>query len=140
MSYHFVSPIYLVIHAPTPPSQDEWSAYLQDMETVADQIRGIVVTSVGGSSGPNARQRQEAAELWEKHGGPPPIAVVTESAVQRGIVTAFNWFFSKPMRVFSPKQASAAFEYVHAPPQVCQDLRFEVLKFARELGIAIDDW
>ncbi len=63
-----------------------------------------------------------------------PVAVVSSSTLVRGIVTAFNWF-NMNMRVFSPIEVQAAFEFLHLG-ETTGDAVWEALDTIQdELGI-----
>jgi hypothetical protein len=69
-----------------PPTDVEWAAWLALLrEHRGPQMRVVVETD----SGPNAAQRRALAETL--HGVDVSFAIMTDSIVVRGIVTALAW-------------------------------------------------
>lgn len=88
---------------------DEYDRYCALITRHQVGLRAQVVFSRGG--GPSASQRQRGvAAVTDEHvrKNPPPTAVLTESAMVRGLMTIFNWFFSKTFKAFRPDEVSAA--------------------------------
>ena len=61
-----------------------------------------------------AAQRKKVAAMWEARGAMIDIAVTTPSAMVRGVITALNWFLSRPARAFATLRE--AMEEVGASP------------------------
>lgn len=101
-----VGSIYLVVHPEQAPSSLDWDEWLKDIEREAPSIDGVLVYTEGG--GPDARQRKLTAEMWERRGYMPPVALVSGSPLVRVIVTALNYFLSNPIRAYPPSDLEAA--------------------------------
>ncbi|MET0592925.1 MAG: hypothetical protein ABW133_09515 [Polyangiaceae bacterium] len=97
----------VVVHGVHPPTDAEWQEGLDYTRSVVNEVRGQLVVSAGG--GPTPRQRKTLHDLWRtRTGGTPPTAVVTSSAIARGIVTAFSWVVKDRICAFSEKQFAEA--------------------------------
>jgi hypothetical protein len=89
MVFREVGALIVSVHSAEAPTDEDWSAYLQlCRRKMARERLGALAVTAGG--GPNSKQRAALQELLR--GGPVPGAVVTDSAVVRGIVTALGWF------------------------------------------------
>ena len=90
----------VTVHTDAPPSEAEWDAYLHDITLALQRgrVSGIVVFTRGG--GPTSTQRIRYARVLERLNVVVPCAVVTDSAVARGIVTAIAWLTGKHIAAF----------------------------------------
>ena len=115
MVFEVVGDLFLVVHRAAPPSDSEWSAYLATWKGIdMARSRTLVFTDGGG---PSTIQRKRANDLLR--GQESTTAVVTSSALVRGIVVSLSWFNPK-IRAFSPEEGVAAFRYlsVHEPDAI----------------------
>src|SRR5262245_61309069 len=96
--------VYLLVHAPGIPRDEDWNEFIKDVTTTV--LPGIVV--VAGTSKLSPSQRIDVQRWFEKNG--VKGSVVTDSAVARGVVTALGWFKVK-LRAFSTRDVEHAFEY-----------------------------
>jgi hypothetical protein len=87
--------VYCLVQGSNNLDDQEWSAYVEDMSRNADRMKGVIVFSAG--SGPNANQRKLVAEMWKAHGRMPIVAVISNSALHRGMITAINWIINTRM-------------------------------------------
>jgi hypothetical protein len=93
----------LIYHdlSPTPPPLAPWSEYLATVSSKASQIsRCLIVPSRGGLS---AHQREQVRRLLAAR----PTAVLTDSVINRGIITSLTWF-GVPIHAFRPGEYQAA--------------------------------
>ncbi len=105
---------FLVIgHGPVAPSREDWSAVCAAIESEHASASGQLVLSRGGV--PDAAQRRTALAVLPPGFVAPPVAVVAEQAVVRGVITVLNWFL---------QGSHAAFK------------RSDVAGIARHLGVA----
>lgn len=104
--------LVILVHSKDAPSDDEWKVYCDDVRKWCQQIRGILVVSVGG--GPNGVQRGELETALGIDTYKAKTAVVTLSRVARGIVTAISWF-NPSIKAFSTIQIPAAMDYLDVP-------------------------
>jgi hypothetical protein len=102
-----VENLHILVHTDKPPSDEEWQDYLRTFGKVPPERLRTIVFTLGG--GPSAAQRKLLND--KLNGKATPAAVVSTSAVVRGIVTALAWF-NKDIKAFAPDQTEAAFEYL----------------------------
>lgn len=97
----------LIYHdqSPTPPPFAAWTEYLASLSTRLAQIsRCLIVPSRGGLS---AHQREQVRRLI----GPRPTAVLTDSVLNRGIITSLTWF-GVSIQAFRPGEYQAALTWL----------------------------
>ena len=122
----------VIVHSTLPPTDVEWREAMEYAYSIVGAVRGQLVVSAGG--GPTPRQRQALHELFAKRvDGTPPTAVVTSSAVARGIVTAFSWVVKDRIRAFPEKQLAEACAFVGAGAEV-EAIRATVERLQRMLS------
>jgi hypothetical protein len=109
-----VEGILICVHGEEEPSDADWAVFLNETRARGRVAEGILVHSLGG--GPNARQREAARVLWREVLGSdakiPDMAVLTASALVRGIVTVAAWFFPRTPRSFAPHEVDAALNHL----------------------------
>lgn len=112
VAYERVGDYLLMAHPHGDPTEDEWDDAVAAIREAADRgARGLLVHTIGG--GPNAAQRKQIAEMWEARGSMLSIAVTTPSSVVRGVITALNWFLSRPIRAYATLDESM--DYLDVP-------------------------
>lgn len=101
--------LVIAVHSTENPTNEEWDAYLAAGSKALDQHGSIrsLAYSLGGS--PNSVQRSKTNELFK--GRPQRVAVMLNSAITRGVVTALGWF-NPEIRAFNLEQSDAACEYL----------------------------
>ncbi len=99
--------VMLVAHTAKPPNEEEWNAYVGAVQVHdIEKLRSLVFTDGGA---PNTAQRGQLNDALK---GKTSIgAVVSPSALVRGVVTALRWFNPK-IKAFAPDQVDAAFAYL----------------------------
>ena len=113
IAFSFVEPRTVVlVHARENPTDEEWRAYVDALrnwvDRVGERLVSLVVTEGGG---PNTVQRTDLNDTLLKAHGSFATAVITDSRVVRGMVTAMSWFNSG-IRAFAPKQLGDAVGYL----------------------------
>lgn len=102
----------VLVNGPTTPADDEWRAYVRDVERWLPDLVGTLIVSDGG--GPNSAQRRELKEAFTRHGrASVRTAVLSDSLMARGIVNALN-LFNPGIRVFRPDAVGDALAYIGA--------------------------
>ncbi len=102
--------MYSVAHSADPPamvllfagretSDSEYEGVIGAWERLFRDAKGrpavgVVVVPVGHAQ-PNVFWRRRFAEVHGKESGPVYVAVVTQSAVIRGVITAVNWLMRR---------------------------------------------
>lgn len=134
MLHEMVGSVMVVVHNLESPPYHEWDPYLRAMESErkAARLDAMIVRSRGG--GPNARQRREVTEMWKRVGGNPPIAVVTESTMARGLSAALNFFLPSGIRVYPPSDSTRALEDLKCDPSAVAQIERKISEMLRRLG------
>ena len=110
----------------------DWNAMLDRMVANDYPLLRVLVSADGGS--PNAAQRQRLADRIGKR--PQRGAILTESAVVRGAITAIRWFNpSIDTRAFSPKAFDEAAAFLDVPTSERAALRGAIDRMRRQLGL-----
>lgn len=103
----------LMAHPETPTTDEEWDRAVAAIREAADTgAKALIVYTTGG--GPNAAQRKKVAAMWEARGAMIDIVVTTPSAMVRGVITALNWFLSRPAVAFGTLRESM--DHLGVPP------------------------
>jgi len=95
-----------VAHRPGRLIDDDFAHFLIDM-LAHKQLRSVVVRASEGA--PRADHRAQLLQWYREHA--VRGAVLTDSVVARGGVTALSWF-GVPIRAFEPNQLDAALGFV----------------------------
>ena len=101
MAWAYSESLLLVVHAPGRPDDDDWRNFMEDVLTQRG-IRGVVI--VANSSRPTPIQRAEIQKWYDDNKARG--ALITDSVMMRGVVTAMNWF-GVDMRAFAPEDLGA---------------------------------
>lgn len=118
--------VLLGVHSDATPSDEEWECWRALLCQRAADERLRVLVEAHEHSGPDARQRKLLRHTTAAHRD-YKTAVLTESMLTRGIITAVAWL-GIPTRGYSFREYSAAFTFL--------DLSQREMKWA--LG-ALDD-
>lgn len=111
MAFEMVGSTIVIVYGATPPSDKEYLACLGELEKRARVITGALVYSLGG--GPlKAAQRQAAARVWREAPHKPKVAVLTDSALVRGVFTAVAWIIGEQIKSLPCSDVAAAAEYL----------------------------
>ncbi|EYF01786.1 hypothetical protein [Chondromyces apiculatus] len=124
-----VGNVFVLLHSEGPPSDEEWSKYINQLKTMKDlsKVRSIAFTDGGA---PNSRQRKDVNDILK--GRPGLAAVVSYNSLVRGVVTALNWF-NPAVKTFSPDKLAEAYEYM----KLTRDEIFNVNKAIEELHVEL---
>jgi hypothetical protein len=76
------------------PTDAEWTKMLQHMVARKDTLKAVL--AVGhGEAGPTSKQRAQLAETLKRIPRKLSFALITNSRVARGVMTAINWLTKK---------------------------------------------
>jgi hypothetical protein len=95
-----VDRMYVVSHAQVAPSAEDWKKVCDLISSHYDDARGLFILTAWPS--PNAAQRKAALAMLPKNPKVPPIAIMSEALIVRGVATALNWFLNDSVRAFQP--------------------------------------
>ncbi len=90
-----------------------------------DTVVRAVMWGVGNIA-MSAAQRKKAGEAMRDH----PSANVTDSAITRGVITAFAWM-GKPWRAYASRELRQAIRHVGVPTGSSEDEIYEKLQVLR---------
>lgn len=129
-----VGNIVVGFHTRDNPNDDDWTAYLECGRVLLEEHEriGILAYSLGG--GPNAVQRGEVNEMFKDT--PQRVAVMLDSRMARGAVTALSWFNNK-IHAFKLDQQDEALAHLGATPEQVTRVKEELAQLGervRELG------
>ncbi len=102
----------LIVHADTPPLDEDWARMAVFRNANRDKIRSNLVIAPPRAS-ISASQRADVASFMRESA--VSIAVVTDSALIRGVARAVG-FLGVQVRAFSPKELESALNYLIVPP------------------------
>jgi hypothetical protein len=104
-----------VAHRPGPLIEADFDHFLADV-MARPGVTGVVVR--GSQGAPIARQRAQLLRWYTAHS--LRGAVLTDSMITRGGVTALSWF-GVPIRAFDSQQLDAALAFVGIAPERIED-------------------
>lgn len=110
IAWGYAEKMLVVVHAPVQPATADWNEFMDEVRTHVD-IRGVMI--LANNSRLTPLQRAEIKAWYEEH--KVRGALVTDSVMMRGIVTAMNWF-GIDAKAFPPDGLDAAMEFIGVPP------------------------
>jgi hypothetical protein len=110
-SWDYFDSLVFVAHREMRPSDADFAEFQRDVSAHAG-LTGIVV--IANNSPPSPAQRAHIQQWFEDCHARG--AVMTNSVLARGAVTALSWF-GVPIRAFARDQLDAALEFVGVAPQ-----------------------
>ena len=106
--YAILGDLLIVVHAPINPDPGEWRALMEASRANAHRYGRCLV--LAGSVTLTAGQRAELADLVNAKGF--RVAVLIDSAVTRGMVTALGWVTGNKYRAFGPRAIDDALGWI----------------------------
>ncbi|MET0340762.1 MAG: hypothetical protein ABW252_07155 [Polyangiales bacterium] len=123
--------LMLAVMNETAPTDAQWQRWLElAAERIGKDLRAII--EVYGGVGPNARQRQAMTPLLGKLD--PRTAVMSDSLLVRGLVTAVSWL-GIPNAAFGMGQHEAAARYLELTPDELAFARDRLASLRRAAGV-----
>jgi hypothetical protein len=116
-----------VLQGPGRPTDGEVDLHIDQAMAMASSVRAVLVVTDGpDAGGPDAGQRAKMARVGMLR---MPTAVVTESVLARGVMTAVSWL-GAPVRAFAPEDLFRAFDFlkISSPVRARIPARLEALK------------
>lgn len=120
--------ILIIGHGKPTPNREDWAALCSAIAAEHAVARGQLVLSRGGV--PDAAQRRAALAVLPPGFVAPPVAVLADQAVVRGIVTVLNWFLNDSHAAFKRTDLVA----IAAHLRVDEEKARAIVAFAEELA------
>ena len=117
MYYRQLNELSVTVSTVKTISDEDWNGYLEGTLAIAKRsgLAANVSLLCCVNAYPNARQRQMASDFMNRHylREMERIAVITESVVVRGAMTAFSWIMPKVrVRAFDSTETRDAFRWL----------------------------
>jgi hypothetical protein len=129
LAIKMIDRFFLVAYGTASPSETEWANYLAEIERHGpERIAQLIVTN-GGEPTPDQRRRLDDVIA----GHVVPVAVVSPSAFQRGIVTALSWF-NRRSKAFAPSELREAIAWLEIPATRTELIEREIIRLRAELA------
>jgi hypothetical protein len=122
-----VDRIYVVSHAKLAPSAEDWKKVCDLISSHYDNARGLFILTAWPA--PNAAQRKAALAMLPKNVKVPPVAILSEAMIVRGIATALNWFLNDAVRAFAPHEIEGLAKHL----QITEIQAANLIAFAEKL-------
>jgi hypothetical protein len=110
IAWGYAEKMLVVVHAPVEPATADWNEFMDEVRTHSN-IRGVMI--LANNSRLTPLQRAEIKGWYEEH--KVRGALVTDSMMMRGIVTAMNWFGIEA-KAFASDGLDAAMQYIGVSP------------------------
>lgn len=125
--------LVLFLHDAGAPDDQTWNAAMDEVArqftaVTADKIAFLVITDGGA---PSTTQRQRLAQVTRE--ARHPIAVVNNSALVRGVITAISWM-NPGIKPFAPNKWNEAVAYCGCSAESAVKLLAKMRVLQRELG------
>jgi hypothetical protein len=127
VSVGLLSRVLVIVHGDVPPSREDWVHVCDHIRDNYRDARGQLVMTAGPA--PNAAQRKAALDLLPKDYVAPAAAVLTETVLVRGVLTALNWFLNDNHRAFRPNDVDGVAKHLKITEKEAADL----IAFAHDL-------
>jgi hypothetical protein len=110
LAFAAVGELLVLCHSIASPSDHDWDFWIEREKR--KEHRALLISTHGGA--PNSRQRARLAEASAKKVLRPPVALLTDSALIRSVMTAFAWVLGKrqPMSAFPPTGIDEALSWL----------------------------
>lgn len=95
---------------PKPPPERDFEVWIQRL--LQSDFDQLLIYSEGGS--PSVTQRARIADAWKSQGRVAHVALMTESKLARGFLTAIGWLIGGKMKPFPLTELNAALVWVDA--------------------------
>ena len=128
----WVSGGIMIVVLSGPPTDDEWSRWVEVNRKLRDQKLRVIVESHGSRSAPDATQRKTLAEVLQ--GTDVRVAVLTDSLLTRGIVTALAWL-GVPQKAFDFGLHRQAGAYLELTSSELEQILAELPRLRRTCGL-----
>lgn len=100
----------IVVHTDETPSDEEWDACIAEVEEHGSTLKGVLAYTK--RTGPTAAQRTKSNAIYERFGDSFKMAIMADSRMVVGIVTAMSWAVGSNVKAFSTKDFEGAADYL----------------------------
>lgn len=128
VAYKLVGQYLLCAYNEFPPTEEDVRQAVEIMRNLDIEKVKVLTFTKGGA--PTAPQRKAINSVL--NGRSLTTAVVSDSPLIRGIITAFSWFNSK-IKAFSGAALEDAFRYLDVPPSRWESFAEEAAKLQAEV-------
>lgn len=132
LAFQRVANCILLVHVDKEPADSEWDQYVQWFGPNIDTR--VLVYSKGGA--PTAAQRDKLKRVVDKHGKRVVTAVMTDSQIARGVMTALKWFL-KDMSAFPTKDLEGALKFLEIPEGLKGQFSKSISTLMSEMGSSV---
>jgi hypothetical protein len=132
MKWLAIDDVMLCVHSMEPPTETEWKAFIDACDELGRRrgIRGLLALA---NVSLTPKQRGNAADTLKRN-KTELAAVVTESRLTRGAVTAIGWI-TGVNRAYSPQELDRAFQDLRVSTITRNAMRTAAKEFCVELGV-----
>ncbi len=131
ISYDIRGSLLLYVGTPAPPASGEWANWVGALRERAHAAEGARLVVVAADGGPTVVQRKQLIEAVKS--AKLKTAVVSDSLLARGIVTAFKWY-GLDLDVFKTSGIEGAYRFVSATPDEAEWLRDTLKTLQRSMS------
>jgi hypothetical protein len=121
----------ILVHSKAAPSDKDWNKYVEFLKLQKKPETKILVVGKAGTPPPSAAQRAKLTSVFGKVG--VPTAVLTDSQIARGAVTALNWIFPQKLSAFPTERLEDALAHLGLPVGFAPDIRKVINSLNAEL-------
>ena len=137
-AYRLVHEVIIAVHNARDPRREEWDVYLDMVSSLkiafngdCARFRQIIFTDGGIPSSSQRKALIDIAKDLENH-GKVKVALVSRSAVARGVITAFRWL-GFPMLSCAPDELDRACAFLGLTPAQARDICDATLELCAEV-------
>jgi hypothetical protein len=101
-----------------PPTDKEWAEMLAAIEGRSRTLKSALAV-VRGEGGPSSKQREALARVLKSTRPDLRFALVTDSVLVRGVLTAINWLTGKgsTTAAFPSRDLDAGLDFIQLTPE-----------------------
>jgi hypothetical protein len=132
MSIWAVDRVCLAVSYAKAPTDEEWAACLAMMRTRAGRDARVLVDA---ETGPNSAQRSALVEATRDMD--VRFAILTDSIIVRGMVTALAWL-GVPHRAFGTDEYLKAVKYLELTPEELESVERELPRLRQDCRAKLD--
>jgi hypothetical protein len=126
--FRMIGHVMLIVYNDKTPTTEDHRRCVEAFRTMDPaQVRSLVITDGGA---PTPAQRKDFVDILQ--GRQYRMAVLTDSIMVRGVVTAVSWF-TTGTRAFPRAALDQAFLHLDIPPRLHDRIRAEIVVLQREL-------